>query len=295
MLERDAAPRCMATTQIQRPMNLTRNVTLAVVSLAAFCGAWSCAAPHPGEVATTAASTGARSLRVVTYNIKHAHGMDGAVDLDRVTDVLRPLDADVILLQEVDHNCVRSGRVDQPVVLGAALDMTPHFGPFRPYDHGLYGMAMLTRCPVERAELVPLPPGPKPINALELQLDFHGQSIIVTGLHLVTTEAQRLAQAQALLARYRDSKVPVILAGDLNSERNSPILEAFAQDFEVPTKQGSPLTFPSVDPIKEIDFVLLSPRDGWAIDEHRVIDEAMASDHRPVLLVAHQVLDGDVK
>lgn len=253
--------------------------------LCAVAGALSCSRDAHQHAAGVVASPDGRGLRLVTYNIKHAHGMDGRVDLNRVAAVLRPLDADVIFLQEVDHNCVRSGRVDQTVVLADALGMKPHFGPFRPYDGGLYGMAILTRGPIRRAEVVPLPPGPNPIAALELDLEAGGRLVTITGLHLVTTEAQRVAQAEVLLERYRDASAPVILAGDLNSERGSVVLDAFESDFEVPAKDGQPLTFPSVDPVKEIDFILLSRDDGWQVAEHRVLDERAASDHRPVLMV----------
>lgn len=41
-------------------------------------------------------------LRVATYNIHAGAGMDGVFDLERQTDHLRALDADVIGLQEAD-------------------------------------------------------------------------------------------------------------------------------------------------------------------------------------------------
>ena len=40
-------------------------------------------------------------LRVMTYNIHHAEGLDGKVDLERIANVLRQSNADVIALQEL--------------------------------------------------------------------------------------------------------------------------------------------------------------------------------------------------
>ena len=48
------------------------------------------------------------TLRVAAYNVKHGQGMDGVVDLERIADVLRPLDADVITLQEIDSGTERT-------------------------------------------------------------------------------------------------------------------------------------------------------------------------------------------
>ena len=49
-------------------------------------------------------------LRVMTYNIHHAEGLDGKVDLERIANVIRQSNADVIALQEVDKNTGQIGR-----------------------------------------------------------------------------------------------------------------------------------------------------------------------------------------
>jgi len=50
-------------------------------------------------------------------------------------------------------------------------------------------------------------------------------------------------------------------------------------------KDGAPMTFPADDPAREIDFVMLRPASAFEIVEHRVIDEVLVSDHRPLLVV----------
>lgn len=37
--------------------------------------------------------------------------------------------------------------------------------------------------------------------------------------------------------------------------------------------------------MKEIDFIIMAPREAWTAGEVRVIDEKLASDHRPLLAV----------
>jgi endonuclease/exonuclease/phosphatase family metal-dependent hydrolase len=43
-------------------------------------------------------------------------------------------------------------------------------------------------------------------------------------------------------------------------------------------------TFPVSEPRKSIDHVLVKPAARWRVVESRVIDEPVASDHRPVLV-----------
>src|SRR6202008_3862139 len=43
------------------------------------------------------------------------------------------------------------------------------------------------------------------------------------------------------------------------------------------------LTFPAEKPDKWIDYVMVRPADAWEVVEVRVLDDGVASDHRPVL------------
>jgi len=73
--------------------------------------------------------------------------------------------------------------------------------------------------------------------------------------------------------------------GDFNSTRGDPVMSFLGESWSVLDKDGSPLTFPSDEPVREIDFVLTRPADAFEVLEHRVIDEKVASDHRPLLVV----------
>ncbi len=78
---------------------------------------------------------------------------------------------------------------------------------------------------------------------------------------------------------------PVILAGDLNSTPDSEVLNLLRQSWHVPMKGDDNFTFSSVDPRREIDFIMYRPAERFELMEYRVIDEPLASDHRPVLMV----------
>jgi len=228
------------------------------------------------------------TLRIAAYNVKHGLGMDGRVDLERVADVLRPLAADVITLQEIDRGVERTGGVDQAARLGALLGMRAFFGDFMPYQGGEYGMAVLTRLPVLGVTNLRLPDGEEPRTALEVRvaLGARGDPVSVVGIHFYRTPEERLAQADSVSAYFADADHPVVLAGDFNSQRGDRILRSLVDaDWLVLDKEGDVDTFPSDVPEREIDFVMLRPAETFEVVAHRVIPEALASDHRPLLAV----------
>lgn len=228
------------------------------------------------------------TLRVAAYNVKHGLGMDSVIDLERIASVLRPLDADVITLQEIDEGVERSDRVRQATELGTLLGMSAHFGDFMPYQGGEYGMAILTSLPVSSVTNHRLPDGEEPRTALEVKVAAgpDGDPVSVVGIHFYRTPEERLAQAEMLSELLADLEHPVVLAGDFNSRRGDVVLQSLLHaNWFVVDKDGQANTFPSDSPAREIDFVMLRPGSAFEVVEHRVIEESVASDHRPMLVV----------
>ncbi len=71
-----------------------RSILLILLGLAALSRPSVSGTPGLARSAAPAADTAI--LRVAAYNIRHGQGMDDRVDLARVAEVLRALDADVI-------------------------------------------------------------------------------------------------------------------------------------------------------------------------------------------------------
>ena len=229
---------------------------------------------------------GRPEIRVAAYNIKHGQGMDGVVDLERVADVLRPLDADVITLQEMDRGTERTEGVDQAARLGELLGMEAYFGDFMPYQGGHYGMAILSRLPVVASHNHRLPDGDEPRTALEVRVAVGPgeMEVSVVGIHFYRTDEERLAQAQTLVEALGGGG-PALLVGDFNSTRGDPVMSFLSESWSILDKDGPHFTFPSDTPEREIDFVLVRPENAFEVIEHRVVDEKIASDHRPLLVV----------
>ena len=225
-------------------------------------------------------------VTIASYNIKHGLGMDGAIDLERTARVLDSLDADVIALQEVDVRARRSDGVDQPAWLGERLEMTPVFGSFMPFQGGRYGLALLSRLPILGHEVWRLADGNEPRVALAVRIeDANGLPFTVVVVHFdwVADDSYRFRQAEETLARLREIDGPWVVIGDFNDVPGSRTMNAFARSGAiVPKKPGSPPTFPSVAPRIDIDHVVTGPGDSWPDRTVTVIDEQVASDHRPL-------------
>ena len=111
-----------------------------------------------------------KSLNVISYNIRHGAGMDKLVNIERTANVLQKLKPDLIALQEVDKNCTLSQNIDIAKELGKKLGMHHHFEKFMDYQGGEYGMAILSRFPIEKAIRHQLPKGSEPRCAIEVQV-----------------------------------------------------------------------------------------------------------------------------
>lgn len=212
--------------------------------------------------------------------------MDRVVDLERIARVINELEPDVVALQEVDSMVERTGRVDQTTVLGELTGMHAIFGTFFDYQGGRYGMSLLSRYPFVSYTNHRLPKGVEHRSALAgtVRIGDDGPEIIVVGIHLVWTGEERLSQAARLVEIFADESRPVILAGDFNSLPDSDVMALLRRHWHVPDKESNGLTFPADAPDREIDYILYRPRDRFEVVSLRVIDERLASDHRPLLL-----------
>jgi endonuclease/exonuclease/phosphatase family metal-dependent hydrolase len=243
----------------------------------------------PGCAVPAREARASPSLCVVSWNIRHGAGMDGVVDLDRTAATLRSLAPDLIALQEVDAGVRRSGGIDQAAALGEALGMTPTFASFMDYQGGRYGLAILSRLPIRSQRTIPLPPGDEPRAALLVEVELENGEVVAcvcVHFHALADDAVRYEQARTLCTILDALPLPWIVAGDCNDVPGSRTRQLFAERTRSAAKPvGGNLTFPASAPIKEIDLIEAAPPSRWDVSEVRVVDERMASDHRPVVAV----------
>ncbi|MFC1782978.1 endonuclease/exonuclease/phosphatase family protein [Planctomycetota bacterium] len=244
---------------------------LVVICLILMTG-WGCAGIEEREASI-------RQLRVLTYNIHHGEAMDGEFDYERLAKVITDLEPDVVALQEVDRGTQRAGGVDQPALLGKLTGMYFAFGQAMPYQGGQYGEAVLSRFPIEKVEVYPLPfrPGQEPRAALVTYIkpDNGLPEFIFVGTHLChQSNDTRTEQARQMNRVLTDREgPPVILAGDLNARTDSDPMN------ELLTERWTDV----IAPQSRIDYILVRPTDLWKVVEVKITDERVVSDHLPVL------------
>lgn len=229
-------------------------------------------------------------LRVLSYNIHHGEGMDGRIDLERIAALIRRLEPDLVALQEVDRGVERSGRVDQPERLAEQTGMQSVFERNIAYQGGDYGNAVLSRLPVLRVRNHYLPKSlpNEQRGMLEVQVQAGGRAVrfLATHLDYHPDDTERMESADMLRRFLRpEPAVPTVIAGDMNALPDSRVLEALTS-FLIDTYMADsvPLfTYPAGQPDRRIDYILHDRCHAWRCTEYRVIPEAVASDHRPVL------------
>lgn len=100
--------------------------------------------------------------------------------------------------------------------------------------------------------------------------------------HLSLTDADRLASVDILAREAAAFDKPLILAGDFNASPDSPAIEALSQTFTPLSDAVSP-TFPADNPTVIIDYIMYKGDNPPAVLSSQVVNEPMASDHRPVV------------
>ncbi len=262
---------------------LLKSVLLAVVALSTVSESYSA---EPTQ------------LRVLSYNIHHAEGVDRKLDVERIARIILSVKPDVVALQEVDRKVKRTGSVDQPAELARLTEMNIVFGANIELQGGHYGNAVLSRFPITRHKnhLLPNIDGSEQRGVIEaeMRLPNSDQTLLLLATHLDfrPDQRERLASAKFINELIADHpQHPALLAGDLNATPDSETLQLLGTKW-IRTNEVPMATVPVDQPRRQIDFILHRPANRWKVVEVKVLDEAIASDHRAIFAVLELQPDG---
>jgi endonuclease/exonuclease/phosphatase family metal-dependent hydrolase len=229
------------------------------------------------SLATGNSSYAQKHLRLMSYNIRNAKGMDNNTDYDRIATVIKNADADIIALQELD-SVTKRNNVYLLDLLSGKTGMHGLFGAAIQFQGGKYGVGILSKKHPLKHYTIPLPG--KEEERVLLVAVFKEYIIFCT--HLSLTEADRNQSASIVNSEAAKYNKPVYLLGDMNAEPTSQAVATFKQKWTL--LSGEEATFPAGMPAKCIDYIFTTRRSEKIKVESKVINEPMASDHRPVIV-----------
>ena len=266
------------------------------------------------------------SFSICCFNIAHGRGatddnweQPGSQKPDRLLEIasfLKDLDADVVVLNEVDFRSTWSGNQNQAVGIAEAAGYR-FCVQQRNLDFKIahlnwsFGNAILSKFPITSSQSINYPPtktwedwlvGCKRGLACEIRLS-NDESIRVAGVHLEhRSESTRLASAKMIYELADSGGPPLFAAGDFNStptgfpNSQQTKLGENALDWLIatgsfqhrpnPNPNDEELTFSTYSPESVIDWILIPTgivgQRKFTFTEYHAIATDL-SDHRAVL------------
>jgi endonuclease/exonuclease/phosphatase family metal-dependent hydrolase len=239
-------------------------------------------------------------LRVLTYNIHRAIGVDRRFRPGRIVDILGHHDADLVLLQEVDEGVPRSRELDLARELGRESGYPFVVAGYNvSLKAGRYGNAILSRWPFHIHRNIDLTVDDrKRRGCLHVRMTIEkggaAHELDVFNLHLGLSARERTRQV-GMLTRSAEfaaipNEAPCLVAGDFNDWR-SQLLPIFVEILEFKSatrhrfgRQAAIRTYPSFSPTGPLDKIYF--RGGLrllAARSCRLRVSRVASDHLPIV------------
>lgn len=229
------------------------------------------------------------SLRVMTYNIHAARGLDmrarsgGKPErLARIAEVIRSFDPDLVALQEVDVGRARSGAMDMATELAKLLGMEMRFVPCLEQGAERYGICTLSKLQIleHRTLKLPMKHDREQRCALVTKHAWDGGVVELLNAHLSVIFRERPGQVQAIAEEMLGEAM--VICGDFNMTPWSPAYKQLARGMTSATRFAR--TWPAPAPLVPLDHILFRGRlelmhgGAWTEGGAR-----RASDHLPVV------------
>ncbi len=223
-------------------------------------------------------------IRVASYNIRKAIASDRRRRPDRIVEVLREVDADIIALQEADRRFGARASAIPFTMLAEHSDYMPVPFDVRHGSMGWHGNALLIRKTgtILRHQTLILPTL-EPRGAVLADVAVNGLTVRVVGMHLDLSGLWRRRQANAILSQLSEQpdRLPTVMMGDLNEWRQlGGCLADFGQCHRIVETAPS---FHARQPLARLDRIIVSS--DVSVEEtgvHRSLAARTASDHLPV-------------
>jgi len=214
--------------------------------------------------------------------------MDRRTRPDRVAEVLRGVDADIIALQEVvGAGPSGGGHMEE---IGAALGMGWVMASTRRLRDHLFGNAVLSRFPIMHHAQHDLSWRACEERCMQrVDVDVNGRKLHVYNVHLGTAILERRYQAQRLATLVADRHItgPKIVLGDFNEWMRgltTTLLSSKLKSVDLQQYMRRRRTYPGLFPILHLDHIYYDgPLEVAHIEVLRTRQALVASDHLPLI------------
>lgn len=229
-------------------------------------------------------------LKLMSYNIRNTKGMDNVRNVQRIANVINNEAPDVVAVQELDSMTTRSNQTDVLAEVAERTQMHANYAPAISFQGGKYGIGILSKEQPLSIRTFPLP-GREEERMLMIA-EFKDYLFACT--HLSLTEEDRLASLDIIKNSASTSNKPFFLAGDLNDTPDSKFIKSLQQDFQILTNTKKP-TYPAPEPKETIDYIAAwkENTDNFANLSTQVVEEPLASDHRPITVTLRMAKKAD--
>lgn len=228
-----------------------------------------------------------RELTIMTYNLRFGE----LAGMDRLAEEIKAMNPDFVAIQEVDVNTGRSAKMHNDG-LNFVTELAQRTGLFGYYGRaidlgkGYYGIGILSRYPAEKIEKFELPnPGAvEPRVLLEGVFEMPGKKIVFACTHLDYCHHEtRQQQARFVVDKLKESKIPVIVAGDFNANPQQVYTKIFSDEMKNLTNDTK--TWPADKPQEKLDYIFAYPPEDFELKSCFVPEpsDSAASDHLPVV------------
>lgn len=217
-------------------------------------------------------------MKLASYNIRKAVGLDRRRDPGRVIDVVNGIEADVVMLQEADRRLGMRPTALPFRLIAEHTDFTFAALATNQVSLGWHGNAILVRKGIEVSGATRIDlPGLEPRGAVSAVI---AGRLRVVGVHLGLMRRHRHGQLRQIRRALDHCTLPTAVLGDFNEWSPHAGLEEFQDDYVMHAPGHS---FHAARPVAALDRIGLT-RDigfqGAGVVETQL--SRIASDHLPV-------------
>lgn len=216
----------------------------------------------------------AQTVKLLNMNVRMSGQMVG-YNATPFANFIRGHDPDFVTLQEVDFKTARNGMKDFTTELAAELGYFSAFGMALEYQQGEYGVAILSKYPIEKISNNRLTGNPAEMKEARTVLYIDviepetKQKLRIAVTHLDhSTDGVRSSMVQQL-SGVVGSTIPTLLAGDFNAKPTESAITTGMSSWQRICNNFA--TFPASAPVSKIDYIFAKPSGRWSVRSFEVL------------------------